>query len=377
MSDQFTEITVESWGARIGGSIVAALIGLLLLAATLWGLTWNEGHAVATATALRHATASVVEVTPGMVDHRNEGRMVHLTGLMKPATPAWDPVFGAWSDRLLRLSRKVETYQWQQTVEKHSQQNPGGSKTTETTYHYQPIWSDRAINSAMFRDQFGHENPPVTLQDANFYGQGIQIGAYQVSPGITYKLRIFTPLDPEHVTPPSGFRKEGGFFYSGQNPTQPAIGDTRVRFEAVPAQIVSVAAAQWGNWLTPFADPNGTSVALAEPGIHSAATLLLHAEIEATEMTWAARAAGFTCVFFAFLLMSQPLRALAAVLPFLETMVAAGTGALALALAIPVTLVTIALAWLSFRPLIAGLLLAAALLTLVLPHLRARRPARV
>ena len=35
MSDQFTEVTTEGWGSRLGGSLVAALSGLSLLPAAM------------------------------------------------------------------------------------------------------------------------------------------------------------------------------------------------------------------------------------------------------------------------------------------------------------------------------------------------------
>ena len=35
MSDQFTEVTTEGWGQRLGGSLIAALIGLILVPASI------------------------------------------------------------------------------------------------------------------------------------------------------------------------------------------------------------------------------------------------------------------------------------------------------------------------------------------------------
>ena len=46
MSDQFTEVTTEGWLQRLGGSLVAALIGLILVPASIVLLYWNEGRAV-------------------------------------------------------------------------------------------------------------------------------------------------------------------------------------------------------------------------------------------------------------------------------------------------------------------------------------------
>jgi hypothetical protein len=59
--------------------------------------------------------------------------------------------------------------------------------------------------------------------------------------------------------------------------------------------------------------------------------------------------------------MTRPLTMLFAVLPFLESLVGAGAFLVALTLAVPVTLVTIAIAWIVHRPLIGGLLLVVAI----------------
>jgi hypothetical protein len=50
-----------------------------------------------------------------------------------------------------------------------------------------------------------------------------------------------------------------------------------------------------------------------------------------------------------------------AVVPFLESLVGAGAFMVALTLAIPITLLTIAVAWIVHRPLIGGLLVVGAI----------------
>ena len=78
---------------------------------------------------------------------------------------------------------------------------------------------------------------------------------------------------------------------------------------------------------------------------------------------------GFVCV-------TRPLTMLFAVLPFLESLVGAGAFLVALTLAVPITLVTIAVAWIAHRPVIGGVLLVAAVAALfLLRKLHPRRPA--
>ncbi|MSP02294.1 MAG: hypothetical protein EXR07_14770 [Acetobacteraceae bacterium] len=131
-----TETSTQGWGSRLAGSLGAALFGLILVPAAIVLLYWNEGRAVDAIRALNRGAASIVEVSAAAIDPGADGKLVHMSGMMQPTRPARDPVFGVTAEGLLRLSRTVEMYQWEEESNSHSQQNVGGSKTTETTYTY-------------------------------------------------------------------------------------------------------------------------------------------------------------------------------------------------------------------------------------------------
>jgi hypothetical protein len=365
MSDQFTEVTTEGWGQRLGGSLIAALIGLILVPASIVLLYWNEGRAVDAIRALSRGAAVIVEVSADAVDPRSDGKLVHVTGMMQPATAARDPVFGVTGDHLLRLSRTAEMYQWKEETSSQSQQSVGGSKTTETTYRYDRVWSAQPIASGQFKHPDGHQNPPMPVRSATFDGGSVTLGAYQVDPTVLNKVAEFTPLQPT-AAPPSGYQATGDGYYHGPDPSQPAIGDVRVSFTAIPAQTVSVAAAQAGGALTTWRDTNGYTIVLAEPGVVSAETLFHEQRKSASTMTWILRGVGFVLMLVGFICMTRPLAMLAAVLPPLEWVVSAGAFLVAVTLAVPLTLLTIAIAWLAHRPLIGGVLLVASVGSLVL-----------
>jgi hypothetical protein len=375
-SDSLTETSTEGWGSRLGGSLVAALIGLILVPAAIVLMYWNEGRAVDAIRALNRGAAAVVEVNSAAVDPGTNGRLVHVTGMLQPTTPAKDPVFGVTGDGIARLTRTVEMYQWEETSHTTSQQNVGGSKTNETTYTYKPAWSARPLDSSRFKAPGGHQNPPMQMQAATFDGGEVKIGAWKVDPPVLNKLTGFTPLRPQSA-PPAGYQASGDGFYQGSNPGQPAIGDVRVSFTAVPAQTVSVAAGAASGVLTAFRDSNGYTIALAEPGMVSAEALFHDEKKSAGTMTWILRGAGFVLVLVGLICMTRPLTMLFAVLPFLESLVGAGVFLVALTLAIPITLLTISVAWIVHRPLIGGLLLAAAIgAWFLLRQMLPKRPVR-
>lgn len=359
-SDSFTETTTEGWGSRLGGSLTAALIGLLLVPIAIVVLYWNEGRAVDAIRALDRGAKAVQEANPTAVDPALNGKLVHLTESMQPGTPARDPTFGVSGDALLRLSRKVEMFQWEEQSKSETHENIGGSKTTTTTYSYRRDWQDHPVDSAHFHGQGDHRNPSMPVQSQTFDAGNVRIGAYRVDTPILHRLSSFSALT-SLPAPPSGYRATGDGFYRGQDPANPAVGDLRVTFAGLPSQMVSVVAASANGVLTPYTDTNGYTIALAEPGSASAAVLFTQEKKTEGLLTWILRGVGFVMVLIGLVLMSRPLTMLFAVLPFLESIVGAGAFLAALTLSVPITLVTIAVAWLVHRPLIGILLLATGL----------------
>jgi hypothetical protein len=358
--DRFTETSVEGWGSRLGGSLAAALFGLILVPAAIVLLYWNEGRAVDAIRALNRGAASVVEVTAAAIDPAANGKLVHVTGMLAPTAPAKDPVFGVTGDGLVRLSRTVEMYQWREATSTRTEQSIGGSKTTEKTYSYKRDWSAQPSDSAHFKAPDGHQNPPMVDRSATFDASGVTIGVWRVDPLVLNRISTFKPVHAQ--SPPlAGYQVWEDGFYRGQDPGQPAVGDVRVSFSGVSSQTVSVVAAQSSGVLTAYRDSNGYTIALAEPGVASAGVLFHDEKKSESTITWILRAVGFVLVLIGFICVARPLTMLFAVLPFLESLVGAGVFLVALTIAIPVTLLTIAAAWMVHRPLIGGLLLIAAI----------------
>ena len=342
----------EGRAKRLKGSLFALVIGLMLLPVSFVLLYWNEGRAVDAMYALDRGSRAVVEADPGLVDPAFNGRLVHLSGTPRPVVPARDPSFNVSGDGLLRLTRTVEMYQWREDVESHG-------KGKESTYHYHLTWSEEAIDSGRFKAPDGHRNPPMPGRSDTFEAQDVRLNAFRVDGALIRQMTHFTPFRAQ--TPPShGFQAVGDGFYRGRDPDQPVLGDTRIRFEAVPSQTVSIAAMQSGNLLTPYRDPNGHVIALIEPGVVTTAALFDDALELENVLTWFLRVTGFLAMLVGFLCLGRPLAAVFASVPFLESLVGAGLFVVALALAVPLTLLTVGVAWIAHRPLIGGGILAVA-----------------
>jgi hypothetical protein len=376
--DRVTEVTSKSWFGRIRDSFVGALIGLLLVVGAVVLLTWNERNEVFTLRALSFGAGNVVEAVAGLVDPTQNGKLVHLTGPLAASPPAHDPVFGAVAPDAVRLRRHVEMFQWKETSSSTTQKSVGGASTTTTTYEYQKVWSETPIDSNHFHAPNGHANPAMSVRSTVTDDPDARLGTRQMAPAVQARLTDFMPVTPaEGVALPPGWRLVDGTVYHGYDPAQPAIGDLRVQFAAIPAGgTVSVVAGQQGERLEPFAAPNGRTIALARTGIADAPAMF-GAERSATRhLAWILRGVGFVLCLAGLVLMVRPLAVLVSVLPFLESVVDVAAFIVMLGAAAFVTLVTIAIARIVVQPLLsAGLIVAGIVIVVGAARLRGR-PAR-
>jgi hypothetical protein len=374
-SDSVTDVTTTGWLQRIGQSIVGALIGILLVIGSIILLWWNEGRAVEAIRALDRGAKQIVEATANAVEPANEGKLLHLSGMMDAKVPARDTAFGVGADNLLRLKRTVEMFQWVEHKESHSHKNLGGSETTETTNSYRKEWSEQPHDSSHFREPGGHGNPTMPLRSATFDSQDARLGAYHVDRALLDAVSAFAAFDPTQPTSlPPDYRRTGETLYRGNDPAAPTIGDISIHYAAVSAQTMSVVAAQAGGALAPFHDTSGYKLGLAEPGVVPANVMFKEKAHEENILTWILRVVGFVLMLIGFWLMSSPLGTLLGVVPLFEALAEAGAFLLALIVSVPLTLVVIAAAWIAHRPLIGvGLIVAAVVLGYLLRRLH-RRP---
>lgn len=375
MSDRFTEVSTTGYFGRLGGSLLGMLIGFVLLLVAAVLLYWNEGRAVQAAQALDQGAKQVIEIQADTVDSSADGKLVHVTGALTIHAPAKDPVFGVSGPGLARLDRTVEMFQWVESQHSESHESVGGSKTTETTYTYEKQWSAEPVDSSRFRHPDGHENPAMPIRSETFNGD-VGLGAYRLDPALLGELSAFQPLsaDSASAVPPE-YRPNGGGFYRGYNPTNPAVGDLRIAFRAMEAQTVSVVGAETGGALASYTGMGGFKIALAETGVVPAAEMFHEKKQAEGNLTWILRGVGFVVMMVALMLIARPVATVLAFLPFLEGIAEAGIFLIALTVAVPLTLVTIAVAWIAHRPLLGVLLILAAIGSFVLFHRLHPKPA--
>lgn len=361
-ADNFTEISSSSWFSRIAASFKGILVGIILLVLSIALLSWNEGRAVKRYKTLKEGAGAVVTVDSGQIDAAREGELVHLSGFASTEDRPADSEFGV-SAHALMLTRNVEMYQWKENKSSETRKKLGGGTETVTTYNYVKEWSDQHIESSNFKKGSSHANPAgMRYQTKTFTAKPVTLGAFTLSssqvsmingPEVFSFTKDYTA--PQHlgettISPTS--------LYLGKDSAAPEIGDLRVNFTLVPEQTVTVVSAQVENSFQPYQTSAGGTINLLRSGEFTSASMIQIAQDNNKFMTWALRGVGLLMMFFGFNLLMAPLSVLADIVPFIGSIVGAGTAIISFLLTLIGGLITIAVAWIVFRPVLAGSLLA-------------------
>jgi len=375
----YTEVTSQSWLSRLAGAFVGIIIGLVFFVASFPLLFWNEGRAVDRFNALDEGAGAVINVSSTEINSTNDQQLVHLTGFANTDEILSDQEFGV-SENALKLRREVQIYQWQEEKSSKKKKKLGGGEKTVTTYTYEQVWSDDLINSNQFH-KAGYENPKNTaFQKQSKVARSVSFDAFDLSPGLLAKIRNYQPVSiaPEAETNlPEGInaRAHNGGYYIGADPSAPQIGDLKITFSKVIPQQVSVVAQQIGNSFATYTTSNGGRILLLETGTVDASAMFDTAVTENTILTWVLRGAGVFCMFLGLTLFFRPISVFADVIPLFGDIAGAGIGFVSLLLAITLSAITIAIAWMVFRPLlgVALLICAGAIVWLVKNRLQRAR----
>ncbi len=372
-----TTVTRQSWLGRIGGAIKSVVLGLVLFVLAFPLLWWNEGRAVTTYKSLTEGSRNVVPIQTGQVDPDNEGRLVHLTGQAATDDVLTDDTFDI-SATAIRLRRIVEMYQWQESTSRSTQKKVGGATETTTTYSYSKTWSETPIDSSRFQNPQGHTNPgSLPWTSRSWQARNVALGAFTLNDaqiGGISGSRTLPARGAEAM--PAVLRERNATvhddgYYVGAQPSQPQVGDVRIRFETTgPAADVSIVARQTGSSFSPYQTQAGRALQMLTMGTHAADAMFQQAQAANVRLTWLLRAAGLVLMWVGLGLVFGVLSVLADLIPILGDVVGAGVKFVTLLVSAVLSLVTISIAWIYHRPVLGAALLA---LSVALAYLAATK----
>lgn len=399
---EYRDITKINWIGRLGASAKGMFVGLALFIAGFPLLFWNEGRAVKTARSLDEGAGAVVEAGAEAVDPANEGKLVHVAGMTAVAGELSDPEFGI-SAAAMRLRRQVEIFQW---VEESSSETVtvDGVEKEKVTYTYTRKWCFDTVDSSGFKEE-GHENGlhEKRFADLDILAEGATLGAFALSAkeiramgggapfaypagyaapeslgGAQFAANaVYVPAVPQAAAPVPAAAADGTNAPAPaavrQIAASPEIGDMRVTFSVVMPHEISVVKAQKGNGFEAWKASNGREIALQRDGIATAEAMFESARESNKFVTMLLRIVGFLVMFIGLRKVLGPLAVLVDVIPVVREIVSVGVSLIAGLVAAVCALVTIALAWITYRPLVAiPLLVAAAALVAFLVSRRKR-----
>jgi len=350
----YTETSKQGWFSRIKESIGGIFVGLLMVLIAFPLLFWNEGRAVKRAQDLEFGAGSVLSVASVPVVSANEGKLVHVQGPARPEGKLTDATFDV-SAEAIKLERNVEMFQWKENQKKTTSKNVGGSETTTTEYTYETVWSSTLINSSKFKQANAHSNPStMPYQSESYKAAKVSLGDFALGSTLINMVPANTPLAVENAKLPERAKINQGQIYIGKDPAVPDVGDVRISFKIAPAGDISVVAGQKGTMLESFNHEKlNNPIVLLEVGKKSAEELFEAAKQANIMMMWILRVVGFFLMFIGFKLVTRPISVLADVIPPLGSAIGCASGFVAFFAAGALSLITIAIGWIFYRPLLA------------------------
>ena len=241
------------------------------------------------------------------------------------------------------------------------------------------------VDSNNFKDP-EYKNSNIVLadiKDQTLWAQNVTFGAYRLpefmihSIGGEKDLELGT-LDKAAVSkaislPESIINLVDKQIYLGSNPSSPSIGDVRIKFSYTQPAEISIIAQVTGDTFKPYTASNEYTFSRLEMGHVSMAEMFKDARSDNKIFAWILRIVGFFVVFAGLRTVFAPLGVLADVVPFIGNIVSAGTSFVAGLLGLAWSLVVIAIAWVRFRPLVAGGLIAVSLVLVIISYMKGRK----
>lgn len=390
----YTEVSSKNWFQRLGESFGGIVTGFVIIALATWLLWWNEGRTFKTAGAIGEAemltqdVADISKINPAL-----EGKLIHAIGRAETKDILRDPVFGIELEAI-NIAKSVEYYQWEEHSHSETRKKLGGGEETVTTYTYDTGWTSSPVDSNSFKDSEyrGRNTTLARIEDSTIWAKNVSFGAYKLPDFLIHSIggklpMTLTSVDVNSVaniiSVPKNYTESadklitvsGSTVYIGKNPVAPEVGDVRVTFSYVPEADVSIVAQVIRDTFEKFTASNGYTFSRLDMGKVGIARMFEGARSDNNIMAWLLRIAGIFLVVLGLRMIFHPLSVLGDVIPLLGTIIGAGMGVVAFLLGLAWSLIVIALAWVRFRPLVAGGLIAAALLLIYLSYAKGKKSA--
>lgn len=371
----YTEVTRQGFGSKLSGSVGGMFFGFLIFVGSFAVLWFNEGRAVRTAKGLEEGLAEFVKIDYQNIDDSNDDKLVYAYGETSTDDILTDDEFGI-EINALKLKRKVEMYQWKEFTKTRKEKKIGGGEETITDYTYKKVWSDKLINSNDFKLWEDHQNPSAKdYANYEIAASQIEFGEFTLENNIVQHFTSYEGfslkgidlteyMNAKVITEKDNSLDKGNsiqklYFGYGSN-QNPALGDYKVSFQFIEIGDYSIIAKQTGDSFESYETSTGSTILLINEGKVSAKKMFDQAQGNNTILTWILRGVGIFMMYLGIMMMFNIVTTIANIIPFLGTLVNLGVSLFAGIISFALSLITIALAWIFYRPVLGAIILVAA-----------------
>ena len=373
----YQEVNRTSYGKNVGNSFRGILTGLILIIVGTILIFWNENRAIKTYKAIGRAQDACVEMPDiNTVSPDFEGKTVHATGVASTNEQLTDDIFGVAANALA-IKREVEYYQWVEHTKTTTKEKIGGATEETTTYTYEKEWVSSPQASADFKDP-NYRNRNFIYQrvdEKDIVAENVSFGAYKLPPFIVKSIRgdeaatvqmdeatkqqwneaVRAQLGLTDAVETNYVTVKDNVVYLGPNMNNPEVGDVRITFTYVPNdQQISIIANVTGNTFAQYVDAkNGKTVSSVAMGSVSAEQMFESLKKSNKMWTWVVRLLLLILIIAGFRMLFRVVPTLLKVLPFLGKGVGTVLNLVCTVIGFAWTLVFMAIAWVSVRPVLA------------------------
>lgn len=378
----YQEVKTTSYGTRVGNSFKGIGGGIILFIAATVLLWWNEGRAVKTTKMLNEAQGAYVEMeNPSKIDPALDGELVHATAVATTQDSLVDTRFG-FGATAISLQRSVEYYQWVEHSESKSEDKLGGKEVTTTTYTYTKEWVSSPVQSSEFKDpEYQNKNMVLTVVDPQTQWAGnVTFGAYKLNESLSHSISSREPVQlaiDENILKDLNdgisriqkkdslnyVHQDANVLYIGRVPSSPEVGDVRITWEKVVPAKVTIISQVDGDTFKAYKAKNGKTFQTLVMGKKDASEIFESEQSTNKVLLWVLRILGVILVITGLKGIFGFLETLLKVVPFLANILGWGVSLVCTVVGLVWSLIVIALAWLTYRPVLGiSLLVVAGLL---------------
>ena len=367
----YQEVKTTSYGTRVGNSFKGIGGGIILFIAATVLLWWNEGRAVKTTKMLNEAQGAYVEMeNPSKIDPALDGELVHATALATTQDSLVDARFG-FGATAISLQRSVEYYQWVEHAESKSEDKLGGKEVTTTTYTYTKEWVSSPVQSSEFKDpEYQNKNMVLTTVDPQTqWAENVTFGAYKLNPALSHSISSREPVQlaiDENILKDLNdgisriqkkdslnyVHQDANVLYIGRVPSSPEVGDVRITWEKVVPAKVTIISQVDGDTFKAYKAKNGKTFQTLVMGKKDASEIFESEHSANKVLLWVLRILGIILVIAGLKGIFGFLETLLKVVPFLANILGWGVSLVCTVVGLVWSLIVIALAWLTYRPVL-------------------------